>query len=77
MPTVISVIRFVKPYITRYLRLRVLGMRLSFNFVNVQTNLVNFTKRLNEYGDLRTVTPVPFRIHWYSIGLPSPTPTPD
>jgi len=28
-----------------------------------------FTKRLNEYGGLRTLTPVPFRIHWYSIGL--------
>ena len=29
-----------------------------------------FTKRLNEYGGLRTMTPVPFQIHWYSIGLP-------
>jgi len=31
--------------------------------------LQTFTKRLNEYGGLRTMTPVPFRIHWYSIGL--------
>ena len=28
-----------------------------------------FTKRLDEYGGLRTMTPVAFRIHWYSIGL--------
>ena len=29
-----------------------------------------FNKRLNEYGGLRTMIPVTFRIHWYSIGLP-------